>query len=104
MDPILQTLTLAIILLIAGIICMVIGVVGLVWKTDTTGGGWKKSIFRQSWGKRRLFSPTTTQSPRRAFHLISASRPHKSTNELVTERQLRYQVVWTWTGVLPSQR
>jgi uncharacterized membrane protein YvlD (DUF360 family) len=51
MDPILQTLTLAIILLIAGIICMVIGVVGLVWKTDTTGGGWKKSIFRQSWGK-----------------------------------------------------
>jgi hypothetical protein len=33
MDPILQTLTLAIILLIAGIICMVIGVVGLVWKT-----------------------------------------------------------------------
>ena len=33
MDPILQTLTLAIILLIVGIICMVLGVVGLVWKT-----------------------------------------------------------------------
>jgi hypothetical protein len=32
MDPILQTLTLAIILLIVGIICMVLGVVGLVWK------------------------------------------------------------------------
>jgi FtsZ-interacting cell division protein ZipA len=32
MDPIIQTLTLATILLIIGIICMVLGVVGLVWK------------------------------------------------------------------------
>jgi hypothetical protein len=31
MDPIIQTLTLATILLIIGIICMVLGVVGLVW-------------------------------------------------------------------------
>ncbi len=33
MDPIIQTLTVAIILLIIGIICMVLGVVGLAWKT-----------------------------------------------------------------------
>jgi hypothetical protein len=32
MDPIIQTLTLATILLIIGIICMVLGVVGLLWK------------------------------------------------------------------------
>lgn len=33
MDPIIQTLTLATILLIIGIICVILGVVGLVWKT-----------------------------------------------------------------------
>lgn len=33
MGVIVQTLTLAIILLIIGLVCMVIGVAGLVWKT-----------------------------------------------------------------------